>query len=84
MLADADPIVQAAIMDASYEMMEDRYNQQDLESILAKAAKGGDASEEFYMTARLAPGRVKSKGVSTLFGTLASINCKWVLTPFMG
>ena len=57
-LADADPIVQVAIMDAYYEMTEDRYHQQDLERILAKAAKGGDANEELYMAARLALGRV--------------------------
>jgi hypothetical protein len=57
-LADADPIVQVAIMDAYYEMTEDRYHQQDLECILAKAAKGGDANEELYMAARLALGRV--------------------------
>ena len=57
-LDGADPIVQVAIMDAYFEMTEDDYHKKDLERILERAAKGGDASEEVYMAARLALGRI--------------------------
>ncbi len=57
-LEGAEPILQVAIMDAYFEMTEDDYHKEDLERILKKAASGGDRSEEVYMAARLALGRI--------------------------
>lgn len=62
-LHGADPILQVAIMDVYFEMTGDDYHKADLERILVQASSGGDASEETYMAARLALGRIsRSEG----------------------
>lgn len=65
-LDGADPILQVAIMDAYFEMTDDDYHKEDLERILKKAAKGRDASEEVYMAARLALGRINRRSQDTI------------------
>jgi len=57
-LDGAEPILRVAIMDVYFEMTGDDYHKEDLERILVQAGGGGDASEEVYMAARLALGRI--------------------------
>ncbi|MCZ6617789.1 MAG: alpha/beta hydrolase [Gammaproteobacteria bacterium] len=57
-LEGAEPILQVAIMDVYFEMTKDDYHKKDLERILNEAMSGGDASEEVYMAARIALGRI--------------------------
>ncbi len=65
-LDGAEPIVQVAIMDACFEITGDDIHKQALERILEQAASGGDRSEEVYMAARLALGRIGRLGSDAL------------------
>lgn len=67
-LADADPLLQVAIMDAYFTMTEDAYHEQDLEALVRKAARMGDEGEQLYMAARLALGRVNGLSMDRLDG----------------
>ncbi len=67
-LAGADPLLQVAIMDCYFEMSGDRYHEADLEALMKKAARMGDAGEQLYMAARLALGRVNGLSMDQLDG----------------
>jgi pimeloyl-ACP methyl ester carboxylesterase len=75
-----DPLVQVALMDAYYEMTDDRYHEADLERILTHAARQKDEGEELYMAARLALGRLNGKLQDTLSDLVSGLKVTAIRT----
>ncbi len=67
-LPEADPLVQVAIMDAYYEISNEKFHEQDLHDLMTRATQMGDEGEALYMAARLALGRLTGLVMDNLDG----------------
>lgn len=65
-LPKADPLLKVAIMDAWFEIADDRYYEEELEKMLEKAGTMHDRGEQLYMAARVALGRINGLSMDSL------------------